>query len=153
VRRLALHLYWRAFPWLAVIGSALCSCAAVRRAADDVGEKGVDAASGAGLGFLLWLVHPVGWIGGALAAAGGAIGALLFGGGDTTIHEAPASPWSGALVVLALVLGVLILRAWGHWAPPLLEVAKRTVKGAPRALLGGRPKPAPKPNRFVRRVD
>jgi len=153
MRRALLYLYWRAFPWLAVLGSALCSCAGVNRAAGEVGEKGVAAASATLLGSLLYLVSPAGWLGGLLAAGGGAVLALLFGGGDTTIHEAPANPWSGPLVVGALVLGVLVLRAWGHWAPPLLETLKRTAKATPRALLGGRPRPPPEKPRFPRRAD
>lgn len=153
MRRLVLYLYWRAFPWLALAATALASCAAVRRAGDEAGEKGVAVGAGTVTGGLLYLLGPAGWLGGLLAGAGGAIIALLVGGGDTTVNEAPSSPWSGALAVLALVAGVLVLRAWGHWAPPLLETVKRTVKGAPRALLGGRPKPPPEKPRFPRRAD
>ena len=145
------RLLFAAAVWF--VGLALVpGCAALQRAAEDVGAKGVAAGSATVLGSLLYFVSPAGWLGGLLAAGGGAVLALLFGGGDTTVHEAPASPWSGPLTVGALVLAVLLLRAWGHWAPPLLEVLKRAAKGTPRALLGGPPKKPDAP-RFRRRAD
>lgn len=141
--------------WLlssAWILACLSGCAGVQRAADEIGEKGTAAAGGTLLGGLLFLLHPAGILGGLLAAAGGAIGALLFGGGDTTVHAAPTSAWDAAVPLAALVLFVLLLRAWAHWLPPLLEVLKRAALGTPRALLGGRPKKTTT-TRFVRRAD
>lgn len=129
----------------------LAGCAGVGRALDEGGEQGTAAAGGVGLGFLAWLVHPVGWVGAALAATGGAVGALLFSPDGTNVtHEAPMNPLVGLALVAA---GVLLLRSWAHWLPPLLAVLKNSAKGAPRALLGGRPKAESKPNRFARRID
>jgi hypothetical protein len=150
MKRRLQYWYSRAVVWACTAGVLLTSCAATRRAVDTVGEKGTQAGGGVLVGMLLWLAHPVGWVGAGLAAVGGAIGALMFGGGSVTIHEAPAGfPWVG---LASLVLLVLLARSWAHWLPGLIEVVKRTVKGTPRALLGGKPKPAEKP-KFVRRTD
>ena len=147
MKRRILYWYSRAVVWACTAGVLLTSCAGIARTSDRIGEKGTAVLGGAAVGSLLWLLHPLGWVGGLIAAAGGAIGALLFGSGNTTIHEAPAGfPWMGLAL---LVVAVLLARSWAHWLPPLIEVVKRTVKGTPRALLGGRPvKP-----KFVRRSD
>ncbi len=144
LRRLYLQFHARAYVLLAT----LCGCAGVQRAADDLGEKGTAAGAGTLAGALVWFLGPVGWVGGALSALTGALVALLVGGGDKTVHEAPTP--LGAYIAFAVV-GALLLRSWAHWLPPLLEVLKNTAKGAPRALLGGRPKKAPA--KFVRRID
>lgn len=142
MKRWTAVLAWSCLPGL------LSGCAALREA----GEKGTAAGAATGVGFLAWLLHPVGAVGGLLAAAGAALAALVLGGGDRTVNEAPSTAWDAVVPLAALVLLVLFLRAWAHWLPPLLEVLKRTAKGTPRALLGGRARD-PQAPRFRRRAD
>lgn len=128
--RLKNLLYWCLVgTCLGTLAAAMAGCAGstILRAGE---ARGTQAGAGVVVGWLAWMIHPIGWIGAGLAALGGALGAMFFAPLPTAPGApAPGVPWfrlAGFAVTVALILSPR-LRAWA-WSSVLAFVAKVRAK-------------------------
>jgi len=128
-RALCALLFW------GVVLANLEGCAAVGRGLKFVGERLIQIGGGAVVGFLAWVLYPVGWAGVALATFVASVFSALAAPPTVVDKNGHGGP-DRLTWVLVGAGGALLLRAWAHY-PEVFRRAWALVRGGARAFLGG----------------
>jgi hypothetical protein len=120
--------------WCAVLPN-LTSCVAIGRSLKWAGDRLIQIGGGAVVGFLAWIIYPVGWAGVALATFTASVWASLMQPVVVDKNGNAAGPDRLTWIIVGAA-AALLLRAWAHY-PMVFQRAWLLAKGTARALLGG----------------